>query len=81
MNLAAAYSTVATSGKIAAHTGVIDWFQYSGNTYIVESENTSTAAAAHSVLGVNDIVVKLTGLVDLTTAHFSAGIVTPLDVP
>ena len=76
LNLAAAYS-----GTIAAHNGVIDWFQFGGNTYIVESENTTATAAAHSVLGAHDVVVKLTGLVDLTAAHFHAGIVTPVDAP
>ena len=28
-----------TPGVIAAHTGVVDWFQFGGNTYIVEAVN------------------------------------------
>jgi hypothetical protein len=56
------------AGSIAAHTGVIDWFQWGGNTYVVEAINATSAAATHTALAVGDAVVKLTGLVDLTHA-------------
>jgi len=42
--------------------GAISWFQYGGNTYIVEDNS------AGATFGAGDIVVKLTGLVDLSTA-------------
>jgi S-layer protein len=40
----------------------ITWFQYAGDTYIVEDRSASTTAFTAS-----DIVVKLSGLVDLST--------------
>jgi len=45
--------------------GVISWFQYGGNTYIVD--NVATAG-----IQTGDIVVKLTGTIDLSTAAFDA---------
>jgi hypothetical protein len=51
--------------EINGGTGLADWFQYGGNTYIVEAMNTGSTAAAHSALGVHDEVIKLTGLVDV----------------
>ena len=50
--------------------GVIRWFQFGGNTYIVQDRSGS----ADFVNG-TDIVVALTGLVDLSTASlaYSAG--------
>ena len=66
------------NSPINAHSGVIDWFQFNGDTYIVESENTGSSPITLTGLGGHDIAVKLTGLVDLSTAHFSAGVVTPL---
>ena len=53
-------------------TGSVDWFQYQGNTYVVEANNVSATAAAHTGLGSSDVVVKLVGLVDLSGATFSA---------
>jgi hypothetical protein len=48
----------------------VEWFQYQGNTYVVEAVNnaTSGSGATHTALGANDAVVKLTGLVDLSHA-------------
>ena len=51
-----------------ANTGVLTWFQYGGDTYVVEAVNASGAAAANATLDANDVVVKITGLVDLTAA-------------
>ena len=42
----------------------ISWFQYGGNTFIVENQ---TAAATVTNANATDIVVKLTGLIDLST--------------
>lgn len=47
-----------------AHLG---WFQFGGNTYIVE-DNSNSATFQNGV----DTVVKLTGLIDLSTATFAA---------
>jgi hypothetical protein len=60
-------------GTVAVHSGSLDWFEYQGNTYVVEAVNNTGTAAAHTALGANDTVVKLTGLVDLTHAHISSG--------
>ncbi len=38
------------------------WFQYAGNTYVVQNDSTEAAATA------NDIIVKINGLVDLTNS-------------
>lgn len=58
------------AGHLGASTGVVEWFQYQGNTYVVEAVNnaTSGSGATHTALGANDAVVKLTGLVDLSHA-------------
>ncbi|PIC01078.1 hypothetical protein [Caulobacter sp. X] len=48
--------------------GAISWFQYAGNTYIVENASGSATAFQNGT----DVVVKLAGLVDLSTASFSA---------
>ena len=52
-----------SNGQIAANTGVIAWFQYSGNTYVIEAINTTSGAAAHTTLTATDEVVKIVGLV------------------
>ena len=57
--------------KIGPQTGVLDWFQFAGNTYIAEAVNTSGQAAGHTALGANDAVVKISGLVNLTDSTFS----------
>ena len=63
------------AGYIPAGTGVADWFQYGGNTYIVEAVNTGSSAATHTALGANDIVVEIVGLVNLSgsAGTFGAG--------
>ena len=54
-----------------AHTGLLDWFQFGGNTYLVEAVNSGAANATHTALGTNDIVVELTGLVDANHVNFA----------
>ncbi|WP_297506531.1 S-layer protein [uncultured Caulobacter sp.] len=49
-------------------TNKVSWFQYGGDTYIVQD-----VAAGATFQNGSDIVVKLTGLVDLSKATFSAG--------
>lgn len=60
------YANTAVTGA-AAHTA--SWFQYGGDTYIVENVGTET-----SFLNGSDLIVKLTGLHDLSTAGFNTGI-------
>jgi hypothetical protein len=51
---------------IAAHTGVVDWFQYGGDTYLVEAINAGSAAASHTALAATDAVVQILGQVNLS---------------
>jgi len=80
LDLAANYATLtgtqgtATSTHTLAHdTTVIDWFQYSGNTYVVGMVNDTTSAVSQTGLDANDLVVKISGLVDLTSATLTTG--------
>jgi len=58
---------IACAGDGSAN-GIIKWFQYDGNTYIVED---TTAGAIFTAA--TDLVIKITGLVDLSTATYTAG--------
>jgi hypothetical protein len=51
------------------NTALADWFQFQGNTYVVEAQNTTASNAAHAALGTEDVVIKLTGLVDINHVH------------
>ncbi|HEX4114056.1 MAG TPA: DUF4214 domain-containing protein [Stellaceae bacterium] len=57
--------------ELNARTGLVDWFQYGGNTYIVEANNDPDSAAVHGALGPHDVVVELTGLVDPSAIGFN----------
>jgi hypothetical protein len=62
-----------SGGMIPAHTGVIDWFQYGGNTYVAEAINTTGTPQTHSALAATDEVIKIVGLVNLSetlAGHF-----------
>jgi len=73
------------SGGTSAATGTITWFQYGGNTYIVDQVKVTSETIVGTYAGsyidtgtagnstANDIVVKLTGLVDLSTATITNG--------
>jgi T5SS/PEP-CTERM-associated repeat protein len=63
---AADAATSQAGGKIAANTGVIDWFQYGGNTYVLEAINDTAGAAAHPALAATDELIKIVGLVSLS---------------
>lgn len=60
LDLAAAAADSTTNGQIT-------WFQYGGDTYVVQELGANAA-----VIGTDDIVVKLTGLIDLSTASYDA---------
>lgn len=53
------------AGVIAAHSAVLEWFQWGGNTYLVDAVNASDSAAAHTQLTSTDVVVQLSGLVNI----------------
>lgn len=46
------------------HTGVIDWFQYNGNTYILEAINWNSTAA-HAALAATEEITQILGPVNL----------------
>jgi hypothetical protein len=80
LDLAASQAAIAASpnpnnttsfAHIAGNTGVIDWFQFGGNTYVVEAVNSGTSPAVHTALGAHDAVVELTGLVNLSHGVFA----------
>ncbi len=75
-DMAAAAAASQSGGKIAADTGVIDWFQYGGNSYLVEAINTTASSATHPALTATDEVVKITGLVCLTGESLAAHMLT-----
>jgi hypothetical protein len=83
LDLAANYSALTqvqgaapavSAGLLAANASSIDWFQFGGDTYIVEAVNNTGAAAAQTALDANDIVVKVVGLVDLS-GHAGATVI------
>ena len=77
LDMAAATDASSQSGGlIPAHTGVIDWFQYGGDTYIVEAINPTSTPETQTALTATDAVVKLVGLVDLTGEQFAADTLT-----
>jgi hypothetical protein len=81
LNLAAATAAMSSqaggvntaAGVMAASTGLIDWFQFGGNTYIVEAINGSNGAATHTGLAAGDEVIKIVGLVDLSGDGITGG--------
>jgi hypothetical protein len=73
-NLAAGHNTTAPINgqlELNANTGLVDWFQYGGNTFIVEANNNTAAAAAHTALGTHDAVIELIGLVNPSEIGFN----------
>ena len=66
LDLAASRSAAMAGGTLAPDTGVYDWFQFGGNTYVVEAINNGTVAAPHAALGSGDAIVELVGLINVT---------------
>jgi len=60
------YANAAISGS---SNNVVSWFQYGGATYVIEN---SAANTATSFTNGSDVIVKLAGLVDLSTASFNS---------
>ena len=64
-------NAVVNAGGDSSANGHLGWFQFNGDTYVVESlHNASTTA---DFVNNTDLVVKLTGLVDLSTASLASG--------
>jgi S-layer protein len=65
------YLNAAAAGDGNAANTVLSWFQFNGNTYIVED----TSAAATFQDGA-DTVLELVGLITLTTSTVASGVIT-----
>lgn len=59
-------NAVIQAGGNASVNGAFGWFQFSGDTYLVQSRHDGSGGSATFVDG-TDMIVKLTGLVDLST--------------
>jgi len=65
---------VVNDGGDASTNGYIAWFQFSGNTYVVESlHNATTTPDFQNNSTTGDVVIRLTGLIDLSTASLNTG--------
>lgn len=60
---------IANGATGAVTTTALSWFQYGGNTYVYA--DLPSAAPASGTLDANDNIVKITGLVDLSTSTFT----------
>lgn len=65
-------TAAAAAGAMTAGSAKMEWFQFGGNTYMVEVTNAG-AASTHTALAATDYIVKLAGLVDLSAASFNGG--------
>jgi S-layer protein len=63
----AVFQDYANAATVGAATNGMAWFQYTGDTYIIKDVDASTSGFVNNV----DIIVKLTGLVDLSHASYS----------
>ena len=64
-------SQVVINGGDTSTNGAIGWFQFGGNTFVVQGMHDATATA--SFVNGTDQIVQLTGLVDLSNVVFAAG--------
>jgi hypothetical protein len=73
INLAVANASASQSGDlIPANTGVIDWFDFGGNTYIVEATDPLSSPVTQTTLSSSDTVVEIVGSsLDLSGAQLS----------
>lgn len=63
----AVFQDYANAAVAATDTGDVSWFQVGGNTYVIDNVSNSS-----SFVNGNDVIVKITGLVDLSHSSFSA---------
>ena len=64
----AVFQDLANAAIANSDNGDVAWFQFSGNTYVIENVSNNASAFVNNT----DIIVKITGLVDLSTASFSS---------
>ncbi|MFP5395335.1 MAG: beta strand repeat-containing protein [Alphaproteobacteria bacterium] len=64
----AVFQDLANAAIANSDTGDVAWFQFSGNTYVIENVSNDASEFVNNT----DIIVKITGLVDLSTASFSS---------
>jgi S-layer protein len=64
----AVFQDFANAAIALTDTGAVSWFQFGGNTYIVQNVSNDASAFTNGT----DIIVKLTGTVDLSTGSFSS---------
>ena len=77
LDIAAAHASASQSnGAIPSDTGVIDWFQYGGSTYLVEDINSTSAPAEQTALTTTDAVAWVVGTLDLSTAQLTGPFLT-----
>ncbi len=60
----AVFQDYANTAIASTGTGVVSWFQYGGNTYVVDNISGSSTAFQNN----KDVIVELQGLVNLSTA-------------
>jgi S-layer protein len=64
----AVFQDLANAAIANGSQGDVAWFQYGGNTFVVEHAQPGGV----TFLNNSDVIVKITGLVDLSTASFSS---------
>ena len=64
----AVFQDLANLAIASTDTGNVSWFQLGGDTYVIENVSDNASAFVNNT----DVIVKITGLVDLSTASFSA---------
>jgi len=71
----AVFQDYANAAIAASSDGEVSWFQFAGDTYIIENVAIGGQNSPDNEVTFtngSDIIVKITGLVDLSTASFSA---------
>jgi S-layer protein len=69
----AVFQDFANAAIASSTDGQISWFQFGGNTYIVQN---ATGGSADQFTNNVDIIVKLSGLIDLSSGTFSTSALT-----
>lgn len=64
----AVFQDYANAAIAATDTGDVSWFQIGGNTYVIDNVSNNASGFVNG----SDIIVKITGLVDLSHSSFSA---------
>ena len=68
----ASFQDYANAAIAATDDGEVSWFQFAGNTYVVENVAIQNSNAPEvTFTNGQDIVVRITGLVDLSTSGFN----------